>query len=197
MEHGRKIGSRRLIRTFIAIRLPELVLEALGQLSAGVAQDWPPQSVRWARKEGLHLTLRFLGDTEEKQITALQLGLDEAVAGFAPFELCLDGMGCFPNPRRPRVIWVGVADEQERLAALQKAMEGLVRLHGWEREKGKAFKPHLTLGRVRQGQWPPRTWLRPPPALAFQVDEVELIESRLKPAGAEYLTLHRASLHGA
>ena len=87
MEHGRKIGSRRLIRTFIAIRLPELVLEALGQLSAGVAQDWPPQSVRWARKEGLHLTLRFLGDTEEKQITALQLGLDEAVAGFAPFEL--------------------------------------------------------------------------------------------------------------
>ncbi len=138
-----------MLRTFIAVRLPEPVLEALGKLAAGVAQDWPPRGVRWVRAEGIHLTLRFLGDTEEEQIAALKLGLDEAVAGFAPFELCFGDMGCFPNVRRPRVIWAGVADAGERLAPLQKAVERMVRAQGWEREQGKAFRPHLTLGRVR------------------------------------------------
>ena len=181
-------------RTFIAIRLSDEVLEALGELSAQVAPAWPEQSVRWARPEGMHLTLRFLGDTEEEQVPVLTAGLDQVAGASAPFALHLAGMGCFPNPRRPRVVWVGLQDSEEELLSLQKAIERLARSRGWEREK-RAFKPHLTLGRVRERVSPPAgEWLREPPALSFQVEAIELIESRLQPSGAEYTTLHRAVL---
>ena len=181
-------------RTFIAIRLSDEVLELLGELSAQVARAWPEQSVRWVKPEGMHLTLRFLGDTEEEQVSALAAGLDEVADASAPFALHLEGMGCFPNPRRPRVIWVGLQDFEEQLLPLQKVAELLARSRGWEREK-RVFKPHLTLGRVRERAAPPAgEWMREPPALSFQVEAIELIESRLQSSGAEYTTLHRAVL---
>ncbi len=182
------------IRTFIAIRLPHSVLKALGTLSVEVARPWPDRSVRWVRPEEVHLTLRFLGDTGQEQVAAVRAALDQVAARTAPFELRLEGMGCFPNPRRPQVIWVGVEDPGKQLAKLQKAVEHSLRPLGWERE-ARRFVPHLTLGRVRERQRPPHgEWMQNPPLLAFQVEAVELIESRLKPTGAEYSTLHRATL---
>ena len=183
-----------MIRTFIAIRLPDPILEALGTLAGDLARNWPAWSVRWVRAEGIHLTLRFLGNTDADLLPALKSGLDEAIADFAPFELRLDDMDCFPNPHRPRVLWVGVRDEEDRLASLQKAVELMVQKCGWERED-KVFKPHLTLGRMKDRQRPPQgEWLLRPPDLAFEVGAIELIESRLKPTGAEYVTLHQAPL---
>ena len=185
-----------VIRTFIAIRLPGEIDRALGKLADGMRPAWPERSVRWAKAENIHLTLRFLGDMESVRIGEIRDGLVGVVLGHEAFRLALSGSGCFPNECRPRVVWTGVDDEAGRLASLQSDIEGLVRALGCEPEK-RDYRPHLTLGRVKHGVKPPQeNWLEDPPALAFEVGAVELIESALKPGGAEYRTLYRAALSG-
>ena len=124
----------------------------------------------------------------------MRTGLDQMAVQCTPFELNLKSLGCFPNLRRPRVIWVGLEDPEERLRALQKAVEEQVRSLGWEPEE-RAFRPHLTLGRVRPRQrLPEGTWVQQPPKMVFRAEAIELIQSHLMPSGAEYTTLERAFL---
>ena len=184
------------LRTFIAVKPTDDVLAELARLSAGLADQWPPRTVRWVRPQNIHLTLRFLGVTDPDLVPALGAGLDAAAAPAVPFTLRLEGLGCFPNARRPRVIWVGLRDPDERLVLLKEAVERMVRSLGWEGED-RAFRPHLTLGRVRDGARPPSgDWMRQPPDHSFEVGALHLMESRLQPQGAEYATLHSAPLDG-
>ncbi len=179
-----------MIRTFVAAPLPEVVRAALGELAQQLAAH--SQGVRWVRPENIHLTLRFLGDTDPEQVPALSKGLDEIAAPQPPFPMRLGGVGAFPNWKRPRVVWVGLEEEGEQLQKLRRAVERLARSLRWERET-QEFKPHLTLGRVREGRSISQgEWAVPP--LDFPIDRVELIESRLKPTGPEYHTLHQAVL---
>ncbi|MBT4496713.1 MAG: RNA 2',3'-cyclic phosphodiesterase [Gemmatimonadetes bacterium] len=185
-----------MIRTFIAVELPERVRTALAGSIEEVARRWDEGRVRWVGAENMHLTLRFLGDTDPDLVPALSAGLDRVVGGEKLFELGLGEMGCFPNPRRPRVIWVGLWDEGERLLGLQQEVERLACDHGWEREK-RSFRPHLTLGRVRDRTRPPDgEWLRDPEEFSFQVEKVLLIQSELRRSGAVYTALHTALLGG-
>ena len=112
-----------VIRTFIAIRLPGEIERALGKLAAGMRPAWPECGVRWVKAENIHLTLRFLGDTEEERVGGIGEGLAAVAGEHEAFELALAGSGCFPNGRRPRVIWTGVADDAGRLVALQSDIE--------------------------------------------------------------------------
>jgi len=181
-------------QTFIAIGLPASVREGLGELAELMAPLWEQGAVRWVKMENHHLTLRFLGDTDEGAIPRLIEGLEEIVAGQQPFRVMLDSIGTFPGGNRPRVIWVGLTDPEARLAPLQQQVESLARSLGWEREKQR-FKPHLTLGRVRpKSRAPGGDWAPPVPGAAFDVDALCLVESQLKPAGAEYTILHRAPI---
>jgi len=185
-----------MIRTFIAVEMPADVRAALRGLVERMAPRWPERGVRWVKGDSMHLTLRFLGDTDEALVPELRAGLDEVAEGAAPFELRLNGTGCFPNPRRPRVIWVGLDNPEDRLLPLQKQVERLARACGWERER-RPFRPHLTLGRVRDRTRPPQgDWLVAPEEVVFRVEKVQLIESHLKPTGAEYAVLHTARLAG-
>ena len=155
---------------------------------------WPAQGVSWVRSENLHLTLRFLGAAEDAQIAALREGLTAVAARHEAFTATVERSGCFPNRRRPKVIWAGVADADGRLGTLQRDVEEVVCAAGWEREE-RDFRPHVTLGRVRARMRPPRSEQSGDlPRLQVPVEAVELIESILKPAGAEYRTLHRAVL---
>ena len=106
------------------------------------------------------------------------------------------GADWFPAPRRPRVIWAGLGDSEERLPPLQRGVEKLAQGLGWPPEE-REFRAHLTLGRVRQQKpvaRPSPDWLVEPVSLLFAVDSVELIESRLHPTGARYRTLHQVEL---
>ena len=177
-------------RAFVAIRVPA----ALGKLSDEMRPLWPAQGVGWVSPENLHLTLRFLGAAEDEQIAALRQGLTAVAARHEGFVAATGQSGCFPNRRRPKVIWAGVADADGRLGALQRDVEEVVCAAGWEPEE-RDFRPHVTLGRVRAGVRPPSSkWSSDLPPLQVPVEAVELIESILKPAGAEYRTLHRAEL---
>jgi RNA 2',3'-cyclic 3'-phosphodiesterase len=185
-----------MIRTFIAVELPKGVRAALVGSIREVARCWDERGVRWVGEENMHLTLRFLGETDPDLVSALSAGLDRVVGEEEGFELGLGEMGCFPNPRRPKVIWVGLRDEGERLGGLQTRVERLACDQGWERER-RVFRPHLTLGRVRERARPPGgEWLRDPERLCFRVERVLLIQSELRQSGAVYTTLHAALLGG-
>lgn len=187
------------VRAFIAIELPAEILDQVGRLQNRVRQDVPPGLVRWVRPEGIHLTLKFLGDVEQSRLPEIERALCDACAPTAPFTLQIGELGCFPNPRRPRVVWVGVQDEGETLARLQKAVEREISPLGFPADR-RGFHPHLTLGRVKnarptarkQAEWEAlgtyaaRAKVR---VGQMQVDAVRLMRSELLPSGAVYSEL--------
>jgi 2'-5' RNA ligase len=152
--------------------------------------------VRWVSLANLHLTLRFLGDTRPEQVGEVAAGLRRVAGEQARFEVALGPAGCFPNVRRPSVVWVGLEDPSGALSQLQHRVEEMARRLGWGAER-RPFQPHLTLGRVGDGALPPTgEWLPPAPTppVAVPVAEVCLVESRLRPRGAEYYLLEATPL---
>lgn len=193
------------MRTFIAIELPPPVQQQIGiaqrALAVRVQAAGLGDAVRWTPAEKIHLTLRFLGDTTEEQRTELAATLGAITASHSSFDLRLDGWGCFPNERRPSVIWLGVGEDLAALNALQSRVELAARNAGFEAER-RAFSPHLTIGRVqRNADNPTRRQLgqslQAPDQVAadvtFTVNRIAHIRSVLKPTGAVYtpLSTHR------
>lgn len=182
------------IRTFIAVTLPAGVHEALGAISQELAPQVPEKSVKWVKPERMHLTLRFLGDTPVNRLDDVTGGLDAVADASAPFTLHLDQLGCFPDERRPRVIWVGVRGETKEAAALKHAIDRVLAPLGWEPEE-RPFHPHVTLGRVKrhhhQVELP---WGSPVVSRPLNVHAVHLVESKLRPDGPEYTVRHTSSL---
>jgi 2'-5' RNA ligase len=188
-------------RLFIAVELPPAVLSQLREIQDTLKKRTPPGTVRWVNPEGIHLTLKFLGDVPVIKRDSIEKALANAVQGHAPFGLAAAGLGCFPNVRRPRVAWVGIHDHAEALVALRNAVETFIAPLGYPTEN-RPFDPHLTLGRVRReaqqsdiqklGELIAST-LTPDPQ-RWQVTGVSLIRSELKPTGAVYTRLHHAPL---
>lgn len=180
------------IRCFIAVALPAAVREYLDQFSGELARTMPPRTVRWVEGKKIHLTLRFLGDTDTDVFPDIIDGMDQLTASRESFDLQLGELGCFPNQRRPRVLWVGVSGQLERLQALYDAVEMLLKPLGWEPE-ARTFHPHLTLGRVKDShrlaavrlQWDETLEPR-----SIPVNALHLIESRLHPDGSIYTPRH-------
>lgn len=191
------------LRLFVAIPLSKPLLKRLADVQYRFQGKVPHQSVRWVRSEGIHLTLKFLGDTPINRVSTIEDALTVVGRNAPPCELTVEGLGCFPNPRRPRVLWVGVSEPTGRLEALQGAVEEAMVSLGYEAER-RSFTPHLTLGRVRRGtsrqdeeqigQAVVSTTVGQLAALT--VDRFELIRSELKPSGAQYTTLETFSLLG-
>lgn len=189
------------IRAFIAIDLPEDVRRELGRRIENLQNGMPGLPVRWVRPGGIHLTLRFLGDTQPEQVSEMQQGLTELGAANPGFTLIIGGLGCFPNSRRPRVIWVGVEEKTGALDQLQRGVEGLCRKLGFPPDR-RSFSAHLTLGRVRQGG-EARTGDEFGRFVEADqgdmlgqvlVEEMVLFQSELKPDGAVYRRLATARL---
>jgi 2'-5' RNA ligase len=191
------------IRLFIAIPLPELLLKRLADVKYRLQGKVPHKSVRWVRSEGIHLTLKFLGDTPREKVSTITEALTVVGRNAPPCMLVAEGLGCFPNLRRPRVLWVGVKEPTGRLETLQKAVEEAMTALGYKPER-HGFTPHLTLGRVRRGA--SRQEEREIAEVIegtsvdqlaeFTADRFELIRSDLKPTGAEYTTLETFLLQG-
>jgi len=188
-------------RLFIAIEIPDEVLSSLAGIQTRLKQQAPPQTVRWVNADGIHLTLKFLGDTPAIKRASLEKALTEAVKGHAPFALTTGTLGCFPNTKQPRVIWVSIQNDTDALKALRDAVEEHIAPLGYPTED-RPFSPHLTLGRVhrdaRRNDVQQLGELIASATVAstheWQVTDVSLIRSELRPSGAVYTPLFHAPL---
>jgi RNA 2',3'-cyclic 3'-phosphodiesterase len=187
-----------VLRTFIAIDLPPGVQGALGKLEKELQEARTP--ITWVRPERIHLTLKFLGDVAPERIPEIQGRLEEVAGNASSFRLEPAGCGAFPTLKQMRVIWVGLQGEGSGLNTLQQAVEEAMVQLGFKREE-RPFKPHLTIGRVKG-----RQHLRVLQELlierqsfkaeAFDVAELVLYKSELRPEGARYTPLFRKRLTG-
>ncbi|MDX1616793.1 MAG: RNA 2',3'-cyclic phosphodiesterase [Candidatus Promineifilaceae bacterium] len=187
-----------VLRVFVAIELSDLARERLGELAAKLERAVPRRSVRWVPPANIHLTLRFLGDTDVEILPALQNSLDASAAMHEPLTLQLGELGCFPNRRRPRVLWVGVQGDTESLRALRADVETGVQQLGIEAER-RRFHPHLTLGRARDSQAVARAdlpWGKQVTPENIEIQHLALIQSDLQLTGAVYTTLHESRVGG-
>lgn len=185
------------IRTFIAIDTPVGIRDDMMTLQAKLRESGA--DVRWEPKEKFHATIKFLGNAEEDRIQDIVSTIEDALQPVAPFDVTYEGLGCFPDAKRPRVIWVGCTDEDGALEELKKFLDRDLLPYGFAQEE-REFHPHITLGRVKS--WRGLENLTPLlQSLTFQPQstrcrEVLLMKSVLKPTGSEYSLLQKFSLRG-
>jgi 2'-5' RNA ligase len=182
------------VRLFVALEIPAAVRDnltaqvaELRELSAKVADKRP----RWVRPENLHVTLKFIGEVAPTKLAGIRDALS-AIRSDAPVEIKFRGLGFFPNEQHPRVLWAGL-DASANLPPLAGDIDGALETQGIALER-RPFTPHLTLARIE----PPGLHEKLRAAIqkngarefgSFQTREFYLIESKLKPSGAEYTTL--------
>jgi 2'-5' RNA ligase len=182
------------LRAFVAVELPRAVIPAFEGARRCLADL--EGRVNWVRPEGVHLTLKFLGNVESAAVPLI-MDVVRAVAGRTPpMALRTTDVGA-PNPDRARVIWMGVGGETGILGRLRADLEDTMFGIGFEREE-RGFHPHVTLARAR------RRTVRLPSGLTgavdaahFRVDRITLYNSDLRPGGAVYNALDNASLSGS
>lgn len=187
-----------MIRAFVAIALPEQVrqrlLELGGRLRAlGLSGSFP-------RAESLHLTLKFLGEVQEQSVTGIGEVMERVCRDIPPFELEVRGLGVFPHPAKPRVVWIGVSD-CESLSLLHSGLEDGFQSLGFPREP-RSFQPHLTMVRLKSSENLRKLTAyldeagRDEEAGTFEVAAIHLFRSELRPDGARYSRLRSAALEG-
>lgn len=185
------------MRAFIAIDLPESIRSALRQKQSdfrdALAKSDRDAGIRWTHPEGIHLTLKFLGEVQDAAVKQVTEALS-SLGPVEPFAVEVKGVGFFPGPGRPRVMWAGVEAPPDltRLAGrIEEKMEKL----GFAREQ-REFNPHLTLARFKIPRPQPvlRALVEPLSGLSlgrFEVSDYFLFESKLHPGGAEYRKVMR------
>jgi 2'-5' RNA ligase len=170
-----------MYRLFVAIDLPESVKNSISSICCGL------QEAKWVNIKQLHLTLRFIGEVDDRVF----LKIKESLSGIseAPFSLTLGGVGCFPPRRPPRVLWIGIEKCDTLLSLAAKIEHTLVEKCGIEPE-GRAFSPHITIARFREtkpaGVSEYVTRHQSFHTESFPVDVFHLYSSTLTPAGAEH-----------
>ena len=139
---------KQKIRTFVAVEVDDAVREMAAELAqelSGAGGD-----VKWVEPENMHLTVKFLGEVDSREVHEVCRAVASAAEPVAPFSLEFRGAGAFPNARRPRTLWLGTGEGSESLAVLAERVEKALHEIGYPRE-GRRFHAHLTLGRVRRG----------------------------------------------
>jgi 2'-5' RNA ligase len=178
-------------RAFFAVELSTEITAGVRRIQQGLRGT--AAGVRWVRPEGIHLTLRFLGEVAPDRIEGIVRQAEQCVQAINSFTIGVRGCGGFPTAQKPRVIWIGVEDPSGALKALQARVEaGMVEL-GFLREE-RSYAPHLTLGRLHPGEGQQMIAqaleaIRESDLGQMEVREICLFRSHLKPTGAEYTKL--------
>ncbi|MFZ5865632.1 MAG: RNA 2',3'-cyclic phosphodiesterase [Thermodesulfobacteriota bacterium] len=181
------------VRTFVAIEIPSEVKAFLSDMSRrlkGFGGD-----VRWTRPEGIHITLKFLGNIKPDLVGDIRDALSPICARQIPFPLSVRGTGGFPDMRRPRVLWAGLHDPNQALVPLAAHVDSALESLGFTKEK-RPFNPHLTLARFKSLKRSSDllqavTRMASIEGPEFTAHEATLFQSILKPTGAEYTALCR------
>lgn len=179
------------VRLFVACEVPDEVKQAIGE-TIDTLRSRSGNAVRWIRPEGVHVTLKFLGEVPVKKLPAIKLAIQEATVGHSPFELEFSNIGTFGGREGLRIMWVGIAGDVLRLEALVRAVNAALAVVGFEPER-RPFRPHLTLGRVRdeistrqRAEIEVAVGKMDVPPSGWRTTQVSLMRSRLTAQGAFY-----------
>lgn len=205
------------MRLFFAVALPDTVREKLAALEESLRDQAPGAPVSWVVPQNIHLTLRFLGDTDERLLPRLREEAGSVAGAVPPFSLVLEKVGTFGGRSSPRVVWVGVRDDagKAHLRVLGEGLERAARKLGFTPEE-RAFSAHATLGRIRDARGKVTTLKgrrRPAGGLetlvaglekvrdfeagTFEVTRFVLYESRMQgPRPPEYVEVESFQLQG-
>jgi len=190
---GRKHGA--LVRAFFAVDLSDAARGCCADLAGKLEAAPDGEGVRWVRPESLHVTVRFLGNVETESVPQLAEYVGDELQDQKPFRLRLGALAAFPSPRRPRVIALSLEPE-EPLRELAERVERGVVATGLAPEK-RAFRAHLTLGRLRNRRFPSLEAASGDEAEPFPVRDVVLYQSDLERTGPRYTPLERLSFGAA
>jgi 2'-5' RNA ligase len=187
-----------LIRSFLAIELPKLILRKIEEVQGDLRTTHA--DVRWVSPEKIHLTLKFFGNIEESRIDSIFESIEKPIRNTLPFSLKVRGIGAFPQMKNPRVIWIGLVEEREVLATLQKQIETQLEKIGFQPED-RSFHPHLTLGRMKSSRSKGDLVgmiekYKEEEFGDLQVERVVLFKSDLRPSGPIYTPLGDIKLGG-
>lgn len=155
--------NQKVVRTFVAVLLDEGIRERISDVQERAMKL--ASGVRWVPPANFHVTLKFLGDVRRDKLSHVQTAIDEVVRELPAFDMKIGGMGVFPTPKRPRVIWVGVEDGRKELIELAKAVEARLVEARFEKDE-KPFRSHITIGRVKEGN-------KPLPGLVDGLEEID------------------------
>ncbi len=183
-------------RIFIAVDISDEARQMAASYIDALRRAFPKLRVGWERPEKLHLTVKFLGDVNDKELIEVRRSVENiAAAGFA-FSVSLGGTGVFPPKGDPRILWLGAVDNGH-LAPIASALNDEFARLGFERERRK-FSPHLTIARLRDPRASTELAAKHRAGVfgpvSFEVREIVLYESKLLPAGAVYTGLAKCPL---
>jgi 2'-5' RNA ligase len=191
--------DRETVRAFLALDPPPEILRRIADIQAALKRDIRG-ALSWVRPEGIHLTLKFFGDIARDDVRAISEVVAAQAVCARPLNLEAKGLGVFPDAGRPRVLWLRIGGEVERLIALQRAVDGGLETCGFAREQ-RPFKAHLTLARVKSQQGlcgfgGALAARGSQSAGAFTAAGLTLFRSELTPKGAIYTTLGHFPFQG-
>ncbi len=189
-----------LLRAFIAVEIPSPLQDEIHKATADLRDTLGTDLIRWVALRNIHLTLKFLGDVSPANVDMIEQMLAREAGQYPAFDVPVEGLGSFPNPRRPRVLWVGLV-APPTLGSLQHSIDTAASRLGYAAEE-RDFSAHLTIGRVRQNASASdlqkiRAALeetRVGRLGVARVDAVYLFKSDLQPTGSVYTKLFAAAL---
>ena len=188
------------IRSFLAFELPGEIKDTVARVSDMAKRT--RMDVRWIDVDNIHLTVLFMGNIREDDFSDIRTSIENICSGYRPFYIELQGMGVFPDTRRPRVLWLGINGDIGRIASFRDMLQQKLKPFGIKQEKRK-FNPHLTLGRFKKSFKPDSSLIEmfdkykdfKSPVKMF--DELVFFRSDLNPAGARYTRLDSWHLTGS
>ncbi len=184
-------------RIFAAIDISEASRRAVSDYAETLRAEFQSVRVGWEKPEKLHLTMKFFGDVDERQLENLTEAIEKTAGQISNFNLQISETGVFPSPRNARILWLGLQDETGNLQKLAEVLETECARSGFARE-ARNFKAHLTIARLREPQKSKelvgKHLQNDFPPLEFQATEIVIYQSELLPKGSIYKTVSRHKL---
>jgi len=178
------------MRTFLAVEIPGYIRKKINNfIEEEKSKELP---IKWVKFENLHITLKFLAEIDENKKEEIIPVVKELCKKYVRFNMNLQGLGCFPDPRNPRVLWIGVAQGKEILCNIARELEENLVQFGFKKEK--RFHAHLTIGRIKKFCKVDDILAKNIDTEIFSVDSIVLFKSKLKPEGPIYQELEKFTL---
>ncbi|MEN6371249.1 MAG: RNA 2',3'-cyclic phosphodiesterase [Armatimonadota bacterium] len=184
------------IRTFVAVLISDSLKRRISSVQEEFIKVAP--AVKWVANENYHITIKFLGGVKSDRIKAISQAIEEAVRYIEPFDVELGGAGAFPNPGRPKTVWVGVTSGSEMLAKIAGRVDDALEKLGFEKET-RPFKSHITIGRVKDSRdakelGPVLESAKTGRLGSFKVESVAVMKSDLRREGPVYSVIREVRL---